>query len=108
MVSYIDAFSFYPDENMGGIDMLTRNKDMEFISMDNEGLVVFDPASGNTYAMDNISKEILELCEKSSDMRQVCNILLGRYEGNKDEISNDIVSLISSLIRKGILAEVPG
>ena len=83
-----------------------KNESIEFITLDDDSLVAFDPTSGQTHIMNDVGKDILDLCDGSKSYEDIVSLLKKQYDVPEDEIKNDIREYLAELVNKGVLIKV--
>jgi hypothetical protein len=73
------------------------------IAISETGLV-FNPATGESFTVNNIGHEILKLVKESKSREEICKIILDTYEMNKDIIEVDINEFLNNLVRNQIIS----
>lgn len=86
--------------------MYKKNESIEFITLDDDSLVAFDPTSGQTHIMNDVGKDIVDLCDGSKCFEDIISLLQKQYDAPEDEIRNDIREYLAELVNKGVLIKV--
>ena len=73
------------------------------IAISETGLV-FNPATGDSFAVNHIGLEILKLVKENKSKEEICRIILSAYETDKDIIEIDINEFLHSLVRNQIIS----
>ena len=85
---------------------LQRNKSMDYLKVDEESMVVFNPKSGDTHFLDGVGLDILEILIELTDFEELILNLSKQYEANEDEIRADVIEFVDSLKSKEIVIEL--
>jgi coenzyme PQQ biosynthesis protein PqqD len=65
--------------------------------------VVLDPASGEYYALDEVSGRIWDLCDGSRSVAAVVAALCEEYDAPRDEIQADVLAFLAELAGDGLV-----
>lgn len=80
-----------------------KNPEMEFIETDESGLVVFNPASGDTCILDEIGYAILHAMGDGASLDAITETLSTEYMAPAGEIRRDVDEFLSQLLEQGIV-----
>ena len=76
---------------------------MEYIETDETGLVIFDPASGNTCIIDEIGVALFKAMGDGATLDAIVDTLLQEYDDPREEILNDVEDFLNQLMQQGII-----
>ena len=62
--------------------LFKKNPDMEYIETDETGLVIFDPASGNTCIIDEIGVALFKAMGDGATLDAIVDTLLQEYDAS--------------------------
>jgi hypothetical protein len=68
-----------------------------------EGAVLVDMMSGQCWELNRIGAALWSLLESPVSLRQVCDVLLTRYEADADTVQRDVMALATDLARAGLV-----
>ena len=85
---------------------LQRNKAMDYLEVDEDSMVVFNPKSGDTHFLDGVGMDILEILIKTTDFEELILTLSKQYEANEDEMRADVIEFVDILKSKEIVIEL--
>ncbi|MFQ9799716.1 MAG: PqqD family peptide modification chaperone [Clostridia bacterium] len=77
-----------------------KNKEMEYIQVDEKSLVIYDPDSGDTHFIDEVGQSILNLMEEEVTVDALVETLSQMYISEGDEIRHDVEAFLRELIEK--------
>lgn len=80
----------------------SRNPDFEFIGVE-DTMAVFDPATGDTVVLDKPGMEIIKLTEAPAAPGQILDGLLQIFEGDREEIQDDLQEFLEQMSAQNIL-----
>ena len=83
-----------------------KNKEMEYIQVDEKSLVIYDPDSGDTHFIDEIGQSILNLIEEEITVDALVETLSQMYVSEGDEIRHDVEVFLRELIEKKVIIEL--
>lgn len=83
--------------------LFKKNSSMEFIETDESGLVVFNPASGDSCILDDIGYAILHALGNGATLDDIANKLSQEYMAAPGEIRRDVDEFLGKLIEQGII-----
>jgi PqqD family protein of HPr-rel-A system len=64
---------------------------------------IFNPATGDSYSMNPIATEILEMLKKDMSEEEIKNFLLEKYDVNKSVLQKSYDEFIDTLIKLNII-----
>lgn len=79
------------------------NKEMEYLSIGENELTVFNPKSGDTHFFDEIGTAILAHLNKPSTEIDLIKWLAAEYTAPRHEIESDVKEFLNDLKEKGIV-----
>lgn len=82
-----------------------RNPEMEFIETDETGLVVFDPATGDTCVLDDIGASIFRAMGEGASLEEIVEKLSHEFNAPIEEIQNDVAEFLEQLTEQGIVLQ---
>jgi len=85
---------------------LQRNMAMDYLEVDEDSMVVFNPKSGDTHFLDGVGMDILEILIKTTDFEELILTLSKQYEANEDEMRADVIEFVDILKSKEIVIEL--
>ena len=80
-----------------------KNKEMEYIQVDEKSLVIYDPDSGDTHFIDEVGQSILNLMEEEVTVDALVETLSQMYISEGDEIRHDVEAFLRELIEKKVV-----
>lgn len=80
-----------------------KNKEMEYIQVDEKSLVIYDPDSGDTHFIDEVGQSILNLMEEEISVDALVETLSQMYVSEGDEIRRDVEAFLKELIEKKVV-----
>lgn len=83
--------------------LFKKNPDMEYIETDETGLVIFDPASGNTCIIDEIGVALFKAMGDGATLDAIVDTLLQEYDASREEILHDVEDFLNQLMQQGII-----
>ena len=83
-----------------------KNKEMEYIQVDEKSLVIYDPDSGDTHFIDETGQSILNLIEEEITDDALVQTLSQMYVSEGDEIRHDVEAFLKELIEKKVIIEL--
>ncbi|MCI8632962.1 MAG: HPr-rel-A system PqqD family peptide chaperone [Lachnospiraceae bacterium] len=83
--------------------LFKKNHSMEFIETDESGLVVFNPASGDSCILDDIGYAILHAMGDGATLDAITDKLSQEYMASPGEIRRDVDEFLGKLVAQGIL-----
>lgn len=83
--------------------LFKKNPDMEYIETDETGLVIFDPASGNTCIIDEIGVALFKAMGDGAALDAIVDTLLQEYDASREEILHDVEDFLNQLMQQGII-----
>ena len=83
-----------------------KNKEMEYIQVDEKSLVIYDPDSGDTHFIDEIGQSILNLLDEETTVDALVETLSQMYVSEGDEIRRDVEAFLRELIEKKVIIEL--
>ena len=83
-----------------------KNKEMEYIQVDEKSLVIYDPDSGDTHFIDEIGQSILNLLDEETTVDALVETLSQMYVSEGDEIRRDVEAFLRDLIEKKVIIEL--
>lgn len=81
---------------------------MEFVSLDDESLVVFDPASGQTHIINEVGKDIISLCDNGAAVNDILLSLSEQYDTGGSDFERDVLDYLKELEKKEIIKKADG
>lgn len=76
---------------------------MEYIDVDEETMVVFDPQTEDMHYMDEIGKFILSLLDKPIEFNSLILQIKDCFEGDSAEIEADVKNFLAELCEKKVV-----
>ena len=83
--------------------LFKKNPDREYIETDETGLVIFDPASGNTCIIDEIGVALFKAMGDGATLDAIVDTLLQEYDASREEILHDVEDFLNQLMQQGII-----
>lgn len=80
-----------------------KNNSMEFLDIDDENIVVYDPDSGDTHYISETGKAILSLLDKEIEFDELVSKLCEAYSSERDEIESDVREFLDELVGKKVV-----
>lgn len=80
-----------------------KNNSMEFLEIDDENIVVYDPDSGDTHYISETGKAILSLLDEEIEFDELVSKLCEDYSAERDEIESDVREFLDELIGKKVV-----
>lgn len=80
-----------------------RNKEMEFLEIDENSLAVYDDRSGDTHYINETGKTIVEILENETTREELISQLCDMYSAPVDEISEGVDVFLDELIDKKVV-----
>ena len=92
-----------------GMDERPRRREGLLLQRAADSRVVLDPASGQYYALDEVSGRIWDLCDGSRSVAAVVDLLAAEYDAPRAEIAADALAFLAELAGEGLIVrEAPG
>ena len=80
-----------------------KNNSMEFLEIDDENIVVYDPESGDTHYISETGKVILSLLDEEIEFDELVSNLCELYSAERDEIESDVREFLDELVGKKVV-----
>lgn len=80
-----------------------RNNSMDFIPGGDGSLVIFDPESGNTYILSDVSADVLNCVEGPVDEDAILEKLALLYTASREDMRPDVQEFLADMVEKGVL-----
>ena len=80
-----------------------KNKEMEYIQVDEKSLVIYDPDLGDTHFIDEVGQSILNLMDEEITVDALVETLSQMYISEGDEIRRDVEAFLNELIEKKVV-----
>lgn len=80
-----------------------KNNSMEFLEIDDENVVVYDPESGDTHYISETGKAILSLLDEEIEFDELVSKLCEAYSAERDEIESDVREFLDELVEKKVV-----
>ena len=80
-----------------------KNNSMEFLDIDDENIVVYDPESGDTHYISETGKAILSLLDTEIEFDELVSNLCELYSSERDEIESDVREFLDELVEKKVV-----
>ena len=80
-----------------------KNNSMEFLEIDDENIVVYDPESGDTHYISETGKAILSLLDEEIEFDELVSKLCEAYSAERDEIESDVREFLDELIGQKVV-----
>ena len=80
-----------------------KNNSMEFLDIDDENIVVYDPESGDTHYISETGKAILSLLDEEIEFDELVSQLCELYSSERDEIESDVREFLDELVEKKVV-----
>ena len=58
---------------------------------------IFDPASGESFSLNNTGADIVDLLKKGSSIEEIRSFMLNKYEAEEHEIEKEIFDFVNIL-----------
>jgi PqqD family protein of HPr-rel-A system len=84
-----------------GIMVYQKNTDMDFITVDDTSLTVFNPETGDAHLFDATGIDILNILDEPTDLDEILEKLCAIYDTTAEEIKSDIEQFLAESIEKG-------
>ena len=88
------------------IKMYTKSEKMDYIETDETSMAVFDPASGDTYFLDEAGLDIMKILEQPHDFEALVEALCEIYDGEREQISGDVKKFLDESVEKGYVIKL--
>ena len=85
---------------------IKKNSDFEYISVDDENMAVFDPATGDTILIEGAGVDILALLENSDDTDDIFSQLTVMYDAQAKDIQNEVSAFLNELLDMKVLIKI--
>jgi hypothetical protein len=66
---------------------------------------VFNPATGDSYTINNTGKEVLMLIKEGKDINQITNLMLEKYDVDKATLERYLADFVNDLNVNNLLEE---
>jgi hypothetical protein len=86
-----------------GLDERPRTRHGLLAQRAADSRVVLDPATGQYYALDEVSGRIWDLCDGSRSVTEVVAALCEEYDAPREEIQADVLALLAELAGDGLV-----
>lgn len=80
-----------------------KNQSMEFLDIDDDNVVVYDPDSGDTHYISETGKTILALLDENDEADPLISELCKMYAADKEELTSDVLTFLGELVEKKVL-----
>lgn len=80
-----------------------RNNDMEYLEIDENSLVVYDEACGDTHYINETGKAIVEILVKATSKEDLVKELCTIYSASVEEIAEGVEQFLDELISKKVV-----
>ena len=80
-----------------------KNKTMDYLDIDDENIVVYDPDSGNTHFISETGKVMLLLLEAETEFDELVAELCASYCAERAEIESDVREFLDELVAKKVV-----
>ena len=80
-----------------------KNCSMEFLDIDDENIVVYDPNSGDTHYISETGKTILSLLDVETNFDVLISQLCETNSSEKDVIEKDVLEFLNELVVKKVV-----
>ena len=80
-----------------------KNQSMEFLDIDDDNVVVYDPDSGDTHYISETGKTILALLDENDEVDLLISELCKMYAADKEELRSDVLEFLNELVEKKVL-----
>lgn len=80
-----------------------KNNSMEFLEIDDENIVVYDPESGDTHYISETGNAILSLLDEEIEFDELVSNLCELYSAERDEIESDVREFLDELVAKKVV-----
>lgn len=80
-----------------------KNKNMEFLDIDDDNLAVYDPVSGDTHYINGTGKTIISLLDNETEKEKLIDKLCEDFYGSREAIANDLSEFLGDLIEKKVV-----
>ena len=78
------------------INLADKTEAIRRLALSESGFV-FDPASGQSFTVNETGLELLRLLQKTSKLEDILTDLDQRYQGEREEIGRDVEEFVASL-----------
>jgi len=66
---------------------------------------VFNPATGDSYTINNTGKEVLMLIKEGKDINQITDLMLDKYDVDKTTLERYLADFVNDLCVNNLLEE---
>ena len=80
-----------------------KNNAMDFLDIDEENIVVYDPDSGDIHYISETGKAILSLLEAETEFDELVAELCTFYCAERAEIESDVREFLDELVAKKVV-----
>lgn len=80
-----------------------KNMNMEFISLEGEGEVIFDHVLKKVHILNEIGQDIFILCDGKNSLQEIKRILAEEYGKELAEVDKDIDEFMNELLDKNLV-----
>ena len=88
------------------IPIFSRNKNVTIIKKEN-GFILSSPKTLSTIRMNNLTYEILMLCNGKNNLLSISNTIRNKYDVSEEKIDQDIANLLYPLWKSFIIHILP-
>jgi len=80
-----------------------KNKEMDYIPVDETSLTVFDPETGDAHLFDETGISILNLLDEPCDLEILIEKLCEEYDASPEEIQADVEEFLKEVVEKKVV-----
>jgi hypothetical protein len=85
--------------------VITRLKDLVSCDLDGE-TVLMSVQSGKYYGLDEIGSRIWALIEQPRSLSDVCDILIGEFDVERETCKEDVLEFVNKLVKSNLVEVV--
>jgi PqqD family protein of HPr-rel-A system len=83
-----------------------RNTSMDYLEVDDDNMVVFDPDSGDTHFLDGVGMDIMLILSDATEFDEIIAKLSAQYEADAAIMRGDVTDFIDELKGKKVVVEL--
>jgi PqqD family protein of HPr-rel-A system len=80
-----------------------KNKDMDYIPVDETSLTVFDPDTGDAHMFDETGISILDFLDEPRDLDSLLKKLCEEYNASPEDIKSDVEGFLKQAVEKKVV-----
>ena len=89
---------------MNSFEKYVLNDEMQEMPLgEGEGTVLYDPETENTYVLDDVAQDIIDMFRIPSSISDVVARLVEIYDATEEVISKDVTDFVDNAINNNIL-----